>query len=115
MTNKTRKALLKSIEHWRQNLDMLILNHLSGSNLCDDIVIDRRGCALCFEFWTSDCKGCPIEDYFGSHQCDNDVYYEVDAWYNGFSGHTGFESGYEAISGQLELLYHLLYEGGACD
>jgi hypothetical protein len=51
MDKKTKKALLDSIEHWHQNLDMLILNHLSDYPLAYDLEIYNNTCPLCKYFY----------------------------------------------------------------
>lgn len=74
MTDK--EAFVKCIEHWHQNLDLLILNELSffdstdeermslkSDYLWDDINIYGTDCALCWEYAkTGKCLACPLKE-----------------------------------------------------
>jgi hypothetical protein len=115
LTPAGRKALLKSIEHWHCNLDMLILNYLSGSySLEDDIRISGDDCALCHLY--RDCKSCPISEDQGRH-CRGTPYYSVQDWMleprMACTGCTreDYREGYRVISAMLEYLYSVLYRG----
>jgi len=123
VTKKAHKALLKSIQHWHENLDMLILNYLSGNeDLIEDVVCSGDDCALCTAFAPS-CYKCPICEFTGDSDCIGTPYFyfvgllhsyldsgahlrvECDRRYN-------FERFYEAASQELEFLYSLLYKDG---
>jgi hypothetical protein len=103
MNKNLRKAILKSIEHWHQNLDMLILNNLSNHYLIDDISILGEDCALCI-YLHSLCCDCPLYDNYKWNCCKE--YQSVINWYYG--NHRTYTIGYKVISVMLEKLYSLL-------
>lgn len=109
MNSKTQKALLNSIEHWHQNLNILILNHLSNSPLTTNINMTASTCPLCSLFFDSNCKNCPITINNPSHcACTNTPYIDAANWfYNGLTNHD-YSLGYEVISNELEFLISLL-------
>jgi hypothetical protein len=112
MNKKTENALLKSIEHWHQNLNMLLVNHLSGEeNLTKDIEIYSDHCALCKMFgrdWLTCNDDCPIVIKTGQDNCLDSPHENVEDWF--IDGLNNFEKGYDAISKELEFLYSLLEE-----
>lgn len=113
MTKRARQALLKSIEHWHQNLDILIMNYLSKQQLTTDISTSGLDCALCAEY--SSCFGCPVCLKTNATQCIGTPYKTVSDWifYNVpflQNYNTYYKQGYEAISDELEFLYRLLEE-----
>ena len=117
MNTKTRKALLESIEHWHQNLDMLILNYLSGArDLTEDIGIYGPSCPLCEFLDCLDCLKCPVRIKTGLTGCNGTPWRDVHDWYNKKGQHwssdreTNFKLGYEIIGDELEFLYSLLEE-----
>jgi hypothetical protein len=107
---KARKALMESIEHWHQNLDMLILNHLSKNNdLNEDIRIGCDFCSLCKEYHTDyGCGACPIKSFTGLSWCSNTKYKLICDWYNNINLYDSYNCGFKAISDELELLYSIL-------
>jgi hypothetical protein len=116
MTKKAHKALLKSIEHWHENLDMLILNYLSGNkDLIEDVSSSGRDCALCVQF-SPTCHNCPIRDTgysdcfetpYEDFRIFSDTYLKVEA-----DRQYDFNNFYEAAAKELEFLYSLLYKDG---
>lgn len=71
MRAATKKALLASIDHWRQNEKAATLN---------DILIGPTHCALCTRFWTggrctrstpSTSEPCPVYKATGKVYCQN--------------------------------------------
>jgi len=114
MTKRVKKALLKSIEHWHENLDMLILNHLSGEPLSREVYTTADNCALCAIFNTCNlCEGCPVYNFSGWSLCEGTPYEDVVKWIcwlmfypRSVSG--AYKRGYEVISKELEFLYSLL-------
>ncbi len=101
-----KKALLESIEHWHQNLDMLILNHLSDSLLTYDIHIGPTSCALCILF-NRDCDDCPINIANRNTGCSTGTYPIVSKMILN-DDEKSYNKLYKAISNELEFLYSLL-------
>jgi len=71
MTKYQKKLHKEVVEHWYQNLDILILNYLSGNNLFNYISIGSSSCPFCgvynvynismYDDYDCDgCVGCPI-------------------------------------------------------
>jgi hypothetical protein len=122
MAKKARAALLASIEHWHQNLDMLILNYLSGQPLSLDISTDASNCPLCACYNKASlddefCVACPICQHTEGRWCAGSPYAPANYWlqqaYQNVSSRSvikDYEIGYERISAELEFLYSLLPE-----
>jgi hypothetical protein len=118
MTLTTKKALLKSIEHWHQNLNMLILNYLAGQNLRKDIHMTQEFCALCklFNIGSPYCIGCPVNENDQHTWCEGTPYDAasdwLEKWYDEDDSNreTDFKEGFRLISKELEFLYSLLAE-----
>lgn len=116
MTKKAHKALLESIEHWHENLDMLILNHLSNSMLFEDIRMDRYVCSLCCVFFENACVRCPVYKHTGLPSCRGTPYrkadeiLDCDSTYRSYDGL--YKSMYKAISEEIDFLHSLLYKDG---
>jgi hypothetical protein len=115
MNCKTRKALIASIEHWRQNLDMLILNYLSGdSDLTEDIHIRSSSCPLCVLFikkWSIPCRGCPVYKNTGYRDCLCSTWGRVFRWFNSrpvVGKKKDYQRGYRVISAEIKYLVSLL-------
>jgi hypothetical protein len=119
INKKTKEAILESIEHWHQNLNMLLLNHLSGEVLIKDISIHSDDCALCQMFKGEDCiNKCPISLKFEDLEenqyyektytegCYYSPWHDVVKWFR----RPKFEEGFKVISEELEFLYSLLPE-----
>lgn len=124
------QALLDSIEHWWQNLDMLILNYLSGGELDADIRIYSRDCALCGLYIEVQgcCEGCPVRLDTGLGGCCGTPWKDVEHWYRckkdvegrvmsrgskveSGSRRSDYCRGYKVVSAELEYLI-LLSERG---
>jgi hypothetical protein len=104
MNKRTKKALLDSIEHWHQNLDMLILNDLSNhADLWEDIQFDGAHCPLCQLLQDMFCDNCPIH-LAGAPGCVNTPWSAV----RSFQRVQDFPKVYKVISDELEYLYSLL-------
>ena len=73
------KALNASIEHWRQNLDLLVLNKLTKLCLTDDIEINYESCPLCQINESSNCYDCLLFVVNGE-ACTNSVWGNVNDW-----------------------------------
>jgi hypothetical protein len=104
-----RQAILASIEHWEQNLDMLILNNLAGEELTDDINTGSDYCSLCKKY-KNNCVPCPIGkikindiSYYG---CSNTPYEKVSEWHGYYE--YDYNKGYRAIKAEIKFLYSLL-------
>jgi hypothetical protein len=89
-SQKTIRALARSVKHWEENLK---------AKYVADLYIYTESCPLCKMFWKNhdeyydkkgdefiQCKGCPIRDYTGLHGCVdtpwervNDIFYETKA------------------------------------
>ena len=104
------EALLLCIEHWEENLDMLILNELSGSDLMEDVSTSSLDCALCTLFWWAcRCKGCPISEETGQRSCGGTPFQDVIAWVKRYEADsTSYEEGYEVFNAEIKFLYSLL-------
>ena len=59
MDKRTKKALLKSIEHWKENETVSVREARVSSN----------SCALCHLFANRDCIGCPVHAFTGHKDC----------------------------------------------
>ena len=68
MDNKTRSALERSIEHWKQN---------AAAEVLDDVSVRGEDCALCGRFYDSFCKGCPVAAKTGKHTCLGTPYHNA--------------------------------------
>jgi hypothetical protein len=120
INKKTKEAILESIEHWHQNLNMLLLNHLSGEVLIKDIKIYSQDCPLCQMFKGEDCYNkCPISLKF--KDLKEFDYHTEGCYYSPWNDIVGFismlgykeinfEEGFKVISEELEFLYSLLPE-----
>jgi hypothetical protein len=113
MNKKAAKALEKSIEHWEENLDMLILNYLSDDHLAKDIDISSDCCPLCQLFINKYlCRGCPIFEFTGIALCGKTSWKNVNAWlsnsyYSHYDKKGVYEQGVEVITKQIEFLKSL--------
>jgi hypothetical protein len=94
-----RQAILASIEHWEQNLDMLILNHLSNDYLYEDVHIFSLHCPLCQKY--NDCENCPI-----GNGCIYTPWIKVRNDY--FNNYDNYPSSYKVIKKEIKFLYSLL-------
>lgn len=68
MDKCTLKALIKSITHWEENLN------LAKAGDYDQIEFNADSCALCYEFYQdylgpNACRGCPVQQATGGHSC----------------------------------------------
>ena len=85
MNKKTLIALNKSIDHWFENLQILILNYLSNFDLNLDIDISAESCPLCKLFnndYNHSCEKCPISNNGINRFCHGTPYSDVDRWLN---------------------------------
>lgn len=113
MKKSTRKALKASIEHWEQNLDMLILNHLSKEeDLTKDIYLFIDSCPLCKIFYGSDsfysnkyCTGCPVFIATGSTGCDNSPWNKIYSWHG--NKERTYAQGYKIFRAEILFLKSL--------
>lgn len=93
-------GLWLSIQHWHENLDMLILNKLSRhKNLIDNIYIGSSHCPLCNTHFL--CRDCVIGDMYIS--CSNTPWVEI----NRVFYCNDYDILYDKISAELEFLYTL--------
>lgn len=109
---KQRNALTKAIEHWHENLDMLLLNNLSkAEDLREDIYIGPKYCPLCRI--NRSCKNCLIGIETQREDCEGSPFFDVYYWYYrttripNYTRADDFNRGWESITGQLEYLYML--------
>ncbi len=66
MTDQTKsEALEASIKHWRENVK---------AETPDDVLTGCENCALCAEFYSLDCKGCPVYLRTGGIVCRGSPY-----------------------------------------
>jgi len=114
ISKKELKALDKSIEHWWQNLEMLILNYLSDECLINDIFISEGYCSLCSyilkmsQGWIDDCEDCIIVKT-GHKECGGGGCWDyVHTWY--CSCEPNYKTGYNTISEMLNLLIKIRNE-----
>jgi hypothetical protein len=76
--NKT-KALKLSIAKWE----------LIAAGLIGDKGIEN--CALCVKYYDGDCKGCPVMEDTGHHQCQGSPYEKWDDDLQKYEDENGFE------------------------
>ena len=84
MDEVTKAALLKSIEHWKENEEVLVISEAR---------VGAAHCALCGLFnrcgEDDDCEGCPVADATGHLLCGGSPYdatvEALDDWVFGFS------------------------------
>jgi hypothetical protein len=101
---KNIKLLNESIEHWYQNLDMLILNNLSDDYLYKDININSCDCPLCQNYY---CDMCPI-GIDTANGCGSTPWIRVSYWISYWiSEDGGYTEGYKVISEEIEYLINL--------
>lgn len=65
MDKKTRDVLEYSIEHWEENV---------ASKRPSQVSLGPQNCALCRQFLSKDCVGCPVKESTGSVLCDGSPY-----------------------------------------
>jgi hypothetical protein len=111
MNKRTKKLLLDAIQHWHENLDMLILNHLSGEkDLSTDIYMNSEACPLCVEYLRGTketfCALCPIFAKTECLYCEDTPFDGAGVWMD--ETPSDYEVGYKVISAELEFLYSLL-------
>jgi len=82
MTKRARRALEASIEHWVDQLCMLILDYLSGESLWEEIEIQGIDCPLCGLYQTgrTSCWRCPVYARTGLELCKGTPYGAVHRW-----------------------------------
>lgn len=95
-----KAGLWVSIQHWHENLDILILNKLSKHKiLIDNIYIGSSHCPLCNTHFL--CRNCVIGDMYTS--CSNTPWVEI----NRVFYCNDYDILYDKISAELEFLYTL--------
>lgn len=67
MKENALRALKASIRHWERVL------------LGKDVLIGPSTCALCKEFYSADCAGCPVKEKTGHQYCSGTPYYKASA------------------------------------
>ena len=121
MTNKQIEiAIWKSIAHWHENLDMLMLNYWNKEPLYLDIFIDTNHCPLCSLFYTEKyyicprCNQCPLDKNKNNCTKHDSTYAAVAQWklksymttpdlYSHY-----YKLGYITISNMINALYKIL-------
>lgn len=110
LNSKQLNALKKSIQHWEENLNILLLNYLSHQPLAIDVSIGGSHCECCIKFVDEYCHLCPIFLTTKAVWCENTPYRKVveliklERYFN----NNTFQTLYKAISDELEFLYTIL-------
>lgn len=108
LTPKARTALLASIEHYKQNIELLDADRL------DEISIRGSDCALCAEFYPKDqdgryCTKCPVFAYSAEPGCVGTPWENIEAEFLKFwAGESSAEGIRAALVAELEFLRSLL-------
>ena len=113
MNKRTLKALKKSIEHWRENVQ---------AETPDDAATGPEECALCNMFWSylspTCCDGCPVKNSTGQVCCEGSPYIDAQEALSKWSSKDNQERKIvwqQAAQAELDFLIGLLLEGGKCD
>ena len=119
------KLWKESVEHWRQNLDMLILNYLSGIHvkkkkdqylLYTDIGLNAKDCPFCTGLfkWAESrgCGACPIYKKTKKGGCEKTPFNDVFLWTKRvktgrMSRRDLYKLGFKVISAELNFLLSL--------
>lgn len=108
LTPKARTALSASIEHYKQNIELLDADRL------DEISIRGSDCALCAEFFSADqdgryCTKCPVFAYSAKPGCMETPWANISKEFRKFwAGKGSAESIRAALVAELEFLCSLL-------
>lgn len=108
LTPKARTALLASIEHYKQNIELLDADRL------DEIRFRGSDCALCAEFYPKDqdgryCTKCPVFAYSAEPGCVGTPWENIEAEFLKFwAGESSAEGIRAALVAELEFLRSLL-------
>jgi hypothetical protein len=104
-----REALLLSIQHWENNLNLAL----------EDKRISKDGhdCACCVEYFSNSleeehsCDGCPIKKYTKAVLCCNTPYHKVylnSQYYGLESDEANKQAQIKAIKDEITFLYKVL-------
>ena len=116
---KAERLKRDAVNHWEENLEILILNYLADDNLTDDISISCCDCPFCQEYREGynglgeedDCLYCPIRIATGRRYCSGSPYIKVYKWFDCSPFNDGyevsFEKGLKAIMEEIDFLKSL--------
>jgi len=110
----------ETLEHWRCNLDLLVLNYYSGLgqrkknkvSLVTDMNINQSNCSFCFFFLDHGCLSCPVYKRTHATGCLYTPYNSVYFWLRKarnekMSRKKLFEEGFKVISDEINFLLSL--------
>ena len=123
---KQINALKGSIEHWEQNVNMLLLNYFSYNKkdddslknwITDNISFGYEECKCCEYYYKIDCARCPISIVSNIDCCYNTPYKSFTRIFWNYiddvipTNKNSFNKLYKAACDELEFLYSVLSKG----
>ena len=100
MDKGTLKALKKSIEHWEEN---------AKASKKRPAKLGPEECALCVQFISNSCRGCPVRESTGRMLCTDSPYEDcIYAWAAYLIGQSTLKEFRAAAKRELQFLKSLL-------